>query len=316
MLLLLLLVGTNAGYEEVYSAGYRNLSAYQKWEMIFSNCQENTSPADWFSAWKMLGLFWESMCPTLTSRGDEMPEGRDKFIHTVGAVAQVEWEDLGDHNYTGIFTGADYGIVRLSLALEPDKDDSVTVPGMGLKFLRDGMDSVNLVAMHSLDGQESWNFFKHDFSNHIAPGGVANLPIKIKFSKYTSHIQQVGLSDWSSHDQYGTPANNSVFPYRLRFHPTGNISFTDHFTKHHTEDLVTIQNGTLLYEIFALDKPEELEGVEMHIGNLVTLSNMVTSWWGDRKLFFRHQDMVEDLKIRPEWKEFTPIFGSEHETKC
>ena len=42
---------------------------------------------------------------------------------------------------------------------------------MGLKFLRDGVDSANLVAMYSVDGQESWNFFKNDFSNHIPESG-------------------------------------------------------------------------------------------------------------------------------------------------
>ena len=109
---------------------------------------------------------------------------------------------------------------------------------------------------------------------------------------------------------------SAVFPYRLRFHPTGKISFPDHYTRHYTEDLITIQEGSILYQVFALEKPEQMEGVEMHIGNLVMVSNMVTSWWGDRKLFFRHQDMQEDLKIQPEWKEFTPIFGSEHETNC
>ena len=75
---------------------------------------------------------------------------------------------------------------------------------MGLKFLRDGMDSVNLVAMNSVDGQESWNFFKNDFSNHIGSGSISNLPIKVKFAKYVMHIQQVGLSDWSTHEQDGT----------------------------------------------------------------------------------------------------------------
>ena len=60
---------------------------------------------------------------------------------------------------------------RLSLALEPDTEKLNTAPGMGLKFLRDGVDSANLVAMYSVDGQESWNFFKNDFSNHIPESG-------------------------------------------------------------------------------------------------------------------------------------------------
>ena len=39
--------------------------------------------------------------------------------------------------------------VRFSLALEPNSASRNTVPGMGLKFLRDGRDSANLVAMYS-----------------------------------------------------------------------------------------------------------------------------------------------------------------------
>ena len=195
LLMLDVMVNTCIVHEEMHSGIYISLSAYEKSELIFSNCLENTSPADWFSTWKMLGLFTESMCSTLTAKGDEMPGSRHKYIHTVGAVAQVEWQDLGGHNYTGLFSGADYGIVRLSLAKEPDEDDLNTIPGMGLKFLRDGMDSANLVAMGGLDGQESWNFFKNDFSNHIGSGSISNLPIKVKFAKYVMHIQQVGLSD-------------------------------------------------------------------------------------------------------------------------
>jgi len=41
------------------------------------------------------------------------------------------------------------------------------IPGFGLKFLRDGVDSANLVAMYSLAGIKGWNFFEHSFSNHI-----------------------------------------------------------------------------------------------------------------------------------------------------
>merc|ERR1712215_37840 len=92
---------------------------------------------------------------------------RKKYIHSIGTVGQVEWRNLGDHPYTGIFEGATQGIVRFSLAKEPSTSSRNTAPGMGLKFLRDGMDSANLVAMYSVDGQESWNFFKNDFSNHI-----------------------------------------------------------------------------------------------------------------------------------------------------
>jgi hypothetical protein len=86
-----------------------------------------------------------------------MPKGtlygtRSKYIHTEGTIATVKLSSTGSHPFTGIFKGADHGIVRLSYAAEPNVKDKNTTPGMGLKFLIDGMDSVNLVAMYSVDG--------------------------------------------------------------------------------------------------------------------------------------------------------------------
>merc|ERR1719228_1602409 len=174
MVLLLLSLGmlqTSLAWQEVSSDYYLSLSAAEKSEIIFANCLEDTTSADWFSVLELPGIFIESMCPTLRAPGDELPyeDGlifygwRNKYIHTVGTVGQVEWRNLGDHPYTGIFEGATQGIVRFSLAKEPSNTSNSTAPGMGLKFLRDGKDSANLVAMYSVNGQDSWNFFKNDF---------------------------------------------------------------------------------------------------------------------------------------------------------
>jgi len=311
-------------WQEVSSDQYLTLSAAEKSEIIFGNCLENTTPADWIPALEMVGLFLESMCPTIRAQGDEMPMEnsithhgyRRKYIHTVGTVAQVEWQNLGGHPYTGLFEGASQGIVRFSLANEPDSSKLNTAPGLGLKFLRDGMDSANLVAMYSVDGQESWNFFKNDFTNHIPAGGIALLPVSLKFAEATMYIQEVALSDWAMYDEAGIPVSSSVFPYSLRFHPTGDIMFSDTYVRPHTEDLVTIPNGSTLYEVYAMDQPEELGGTEVHIADLVMVSDMITSLWGDQHLFFRHQDMMDDLEIHPEWKEYTESFGFEHDSGC
>lgn len=55
---------------------------------------------------------------------------------------------------------------------------------MGLKFLRDGMDSASLVAMYSVDGQPSWNFFLNDFSNHIPD--ITSLSLKVVGEKFST----------------------------------------------------------------------------------------------------------------------------------
>jgi len=104
----------------------------------------------------------------------------------------------GEHPFTGVFAGADTGVIRLSCAAKPSKHFQPLAPGMGLKFLRDGIDSASLVSMYSVNGQDSWNFFHNDFSNHIGP--VESLKLKAlgaKFATATDYIQAVGLSDWA-----------------------------------------------------------------------------------------------------------------------
>ena len=95
------------------------------------------------------------MAPTFDAKGDAMPSEffgiipRKKLIHSVGAVGKVIFKPSGETPYTGIFKGANFGVIRLSSAAEPSK---TLTPGMGLKFLRDGIDSANLVAMNSVNG--------------------------------------------------------------------------------------------------------------------------------------------------------------------
>merc|ERR1712055_976246 len=162
------------------------------------------------------------------------------------------------------------------MAVKPDEAALNTKPGMGLKFLRDGMDSVNLVAMYSVMGQESWNFFENDFVNHIPEITGFLAALAQKFYSATNNIRQVGISNWSFFSPDGTEAESPVFPYRLRFHPTGDIVFSDEYVQPFTDDLKSIPAGSTLYEIYALDKPVELLGEEQHIGNLVSTSEMIT----------------------------------------
>ena len=65
---------------------------------------------------------------------------------------------------------------------------------------------------------------------------------------------------------------DSRFPstsFYLRFQPTGEINFSDEYVRPFTEDLKSIPADTILYNILALDQPEELGGAEAQIGKLV-----------------------------------------------
>ena len=124
--------------------------------------------------------------------------------------------------------------------------------------------------MHSVSGQQSWNFFKNDFTNHIPAPGFAEFPLAIKFATVTRNIQQVseptfachvlwihvnnltlqvGVSDWSKAGEDGKEVENPRFPYKLRFHPTGDISFPDEYHQPIIDDLLTIPSGSTLYEV-------------------------------------------------------------------
>jgi len=315
----LLLINNGQAFEETHSPQYIVKSAAEKNSIIMANIMEDTTGDDWYGILEMTGMFLEEMCPTFRTPGDELPiEGggyREKYIHTVGTVGQVEWKDLGGHSYTGIFKGASNGYARLSLAKEPVSTVQETAPGMGLKFLRDGMHSANLVAMYSVNGQESWNFFKNDFTTHIGKADLDLIPLILKFSEATNYVMEVGLSDWGLFGEDGIQVADAdfKFPFMLRFKPTGEISFPDEYVNDWKNDLMSIPVGTTLYQVFALDEPEELGGVEAHIADLVLTSALTTSTWGDQHLFFRHQDMADDVALRPEWKDYLETVGLPHD---
>ena len=73
--------------------------------------------------WKMIGMFAESMEPTFDTAGDLMPSSwigkRVKWIHSVGVVSKVSFKANESSTYSGIFKGADSGLIRLSAAIEP-----------------------------------------------------------------------------------------------------------------------------------------------------------------------------------------------------
>lgn len=67
--------------------------------------------------------------------------------------------------------------------------------------------------------------------------------------------------------------------------------------------------GATLYKVHALSEPN---APKVHIGDLVVTSDFVKSYFGDRYLYFKHQDMRQDLQIKPEWTSHLQV----GEAKC
>jgi len=256
-------------------------------------------------------FFTLDLCPTFEAPGDELPSGRRKFSHAVGSVGKVKFI-ARPNNYTGIFQGAKYGIIRISLTNEPAPGYFGPSFGFGLKFLRDGVDSASVVVRYNNVTQKSWNLFSENLSNHYIGQGELTVSLAKFNAQASPYIAQVGLSDMARYGENGKyiPDNRVNYPYKLVFKPTRKIAFRD---EHHGElqdDLKTIEKNTTLWEVHAWDDPSELGGVEKHIGDLVLTSPLVRSLYGDTKLFFRHQDIRDDFKLRPQWKKYTSAVGA------
>ena len=174
-----------------------------------------------------MDVFFSDMKKTFGSPGDEMfckSDGkcRTRTLHNLGSVAKIKWvsEDTASHPFTGLFrSGSDTGIIRFSSGTQPSGNGMS--PGIGIKLLRDGIDSGNLVAMNDVIEQAGFDFFQKDFETHI-PANSDSLRLIIpamKFATASRNIQTIGLSDFASFTEAGEQEYPVIFPYKLRFHP-------------------------------------------------------------------------------------------------
>ena len=103
---------------EFGSDAYIKLSANEKMNKLWTEITKDRK----IGQWHLTNILFESMEPTFDTKGDEMPcywNGcRYKAIHSVGTIAKVKFIPLNNNSpYSGIFKGADYGLIRLSAAI-------------------------------------------------------------------------------------------------------------------------------------------------------------------------------------------------------
>lgn len=163
-----------------------------------------------------------------------------------------------------------------------------------MKFLRNGIDSANLVAMFSVEGSPDFNFFAEDFTTHIGPSSsMATKALGKKFSSATDFIQSVGVSDWAMHDQNGYTVKKPVVPFSLRYEAHRDVKnlitskYKGDFA--YVDQLVSVPANSKLYDVYAMTKPKQMGGKEIMIGTIQLHGKFHKSKWADENLFFRHQ---------------------------
>lgn len=144
---------------------YIALDRQRKAEVIWDKIREDPTMGGQ-SIRALLNIDLTSPFDTL---GDEF-DCRHKSGHSFGNVAKVEWRDFGDHNFTGMFKGADTGFIRMSDMIAPCRGcvggGDFASPGIAVKLLRDGMDSGNALArLPTWAGQNDYNFFLNELTS-------------------------------------------------------------------------------------------------------------------------------------------------------
>lgn len=280
---------------------YEKLPAAQKKDMVMAHINEDAGTKGVYPGKLSIftGIISESVMVSFDVSADVFPamEKRTKYIHSVGVTGGIKFESVGNHSYGGLFRGAEHGLIRFSSAKSPDKDG--VAPGMGVKFFRDGRPSANFVAMYSLDGQTcaERNFFANDWSNHISLTDNFGLKLLAKKFWQASYCPlTVGLSDLA----INSAGEQEEFPWRLHFHA---LVDSDCPCDNYDKCLANFENGNVtvgdkLFEVRAEAYPDAEKEL---IGYVYLTDKLLTSKFGDEQLFFRHQHMENDFKLKPEW---------------
>uniref|UniRef100_A0A7S1PY99 Uncharacterized protein n=1 Tax=Alexandrium catenella TaxID=2925 RepID=A0A7S1PY99_ALECA len=276
---------------------YEDLPAASKKDMLLRHVREDSDPSNFpHKLQQFNGLLRESVAVSFDSVSDVFPEPRGKWIHNIGVTGGIRFIGSGNHHYTGLFKGAEHGIIRLSVAKPVNMKEGVA-PGMGIKFLRDGRPSANFVAMFTLDGQPSHetNFFQHAWSNHIPQTDDFGLKlVAAKFFQGSYCPLMVGLSDLST-DAAGRVG---AFPFQLTFHPLRHSDCPCDDFPRCLANVARIPVGARLFEVRAVARPG---AAAYTIGHIELTEKLRASKFGDEHLFFKHQRMEEDFRLHPDW---------------
>lgn len=182
-------------------------------------------------------------------------------------------------------------------------------PGISIKFLRSKRMSGNILGLYSLIPLNNYNFFSVPLTNEmIIPQGLTLTPGLKKFAERICQSgycnSKVGLSNLCAFDQNGHDDQGAIeFPFFLILEPGKTMTMEATKPASMLEFLdrlkAAVPIGSQVYKMRALTSPNDTVGLDL--GIFETTDECITSLYGDKTLFFKHQDLAEDVALRPEW---------------
>ncbi|KAJ3067109.1 hypothetical protein HK102_007490 [Quaeritorhiza haematococci] len=283
------------------NAQYEAQSSSAKQQQVWAKCTANTTPNTYYGALDQLSLFAYNMDVSFDWVSDEIKPGRKKLIHSVAPVALAQWKAV-DNEYTGLFQGADHGIIRFGHITPADTGKHTCAPALSIKFFRDGVPSGNLLTAYILDGQKTLKMMANPMSNWVPV--PESLPIKAvakKFSQASPHPTKIGLRNFAEYAQDGSAPAKIKVPYKLVLQPGEQVSsmYPEDTKAPFVEQLKAIPAGSLMWTAYAYRGPNDVEPIK--IGELYITTQFTTSAYADSTLFFRHTRIEDDWELEPSW---------------
>ena len=279
---------------------YQSWTADQKqqflWEERILPSQYKTLPP--LKPIDVVGLFRTALRKKMDRQSDQVPTPWEKAVHTHGSVAKIKFVSAVNTPFTGLFEEADYGLLRMSLAGDPRRRG--VAPGLAIKLFVDGTPSANVSALVSFMGQgKNYNVLANEFSNIVPPvRQIAPKLINLMLMRVSWFPNKLSVKDWATVNQYGEPVPNPHAPNQIFLVPNSKIRFVSRAPHDFRDDMAKISPDTRLFTVYAVDPkrvkeskttPVKLRRLARCIGYIDTTSKFVSSFYGDRQLFFRHQ---------------------------
>ncbi len=252
---------------------------------------------------------------------DTMPADKGKFIHAYGTVFKLEYRAAKEAADLGILGEKSVPVIgRLSLAAP---EAGGFTPGAAFKFLRTGKTglrrpSVNIVVMHSLEGQGDDDFFfRHDFSSDLPPvqkpaiskdlDAILDLNVRGVFDRLVGNrkgevSKYLFLKMFESKfaKVHGTPRHLPIDPFLVttselkeaplhhrkvdklvfRASPEAKAAYLTSRHGDYRLKLSDLPANIRLYDVY--------DGQGALLGSLYIAAKAVASGFGDDELFFQH----------------------------